>query len=308
MEHLKEYLKQLNHKQYNANYIRTIELEIKRFLEFSNCTSFSQIDSTVCCDYYDFLIKTYSKSTIRQKTDIIRKYYLYLRQENIITSSIYRLENRFKGYKPTNRLPVGFFPDEFNQLLYYIKFSSYLDSYQKFVFFLFCVTGISIEEALSLQIKHICFEKLYFYFEEKNRYILFSSELKELMQQYLIEYVGTDYIVHNEIYLLKHIFKTGKCSRYSLRETFITIRDTLLKENKLPLHLRRIRLTPKTLKTSFLIYFLTHSHFNVRTAIELVNYKTVYSLERYYSICCIEDMRDTYHRAMSLIRGKNICY
>lgn len=174
-----------NQSQYTINSYRNDLNDFQTFLN-KESISIQQADYKVIRSYLSHLYtKNYAKRTIARHISCLRSFYQYLIKEKIIDKNPMKL---ISNPKLNQTLPKFLYPKELEKLLTIPNRTTPLGMRDAVMLELMYSTGVRVSELVSIQLKDINFSERKIKIlgkGNKERYVLYGSQLQDLLDIYL---------------------------------------------------------------------------------------------------------------------------
>lgn len=272
-------------KRYSNHTVINYKNDLESFFSFlksEGISSFSEIDFRVIRTYLSYLYEQkYSKNTVSRHISCLRSFYKYLLKENIITKNPMIF---ISNPKKDKKLPKFLYESEVESILSIPDRTTPKGIREALILEFLYSTGVRVSELCNVKIADISF------FDNrvkilgkgsKERYVLFGSELKNILHLYLkesrpfFEKNKNDYLLLND------------SGNQMLDRRVRTIIDNILKKAETKMHI-----SPHTLRHSFATHMLNNGA-DLRTVQELLGHEDL-STTQIYTHISNERLRKVY--------------
>lgn len=238
--------------------------------------------------------KNYAKKTIARHISCLRSFYNYLIKENRIQKNPMKL---ISNPKLDQTLPKFLYTNELEELLLIPDQTTPLGMRDAVMLELLYATGVRVSELISIQIKDINFydQRIKVLGKgSKERYVLFGSRLKELLNQYLNTYRSILLKQkQNDFLLLNHLGNPLTTSGVR------TILNKIIQRGSLQFHI-----SPHVLRHTFATHMLNEGA-DLKSVQELLGHENL-STTQIYTHVSNEHLRQVYLHAHPRANKKKI--
>lgn len=252
------------------------------FLEKEGILSLEEVDFKIIRMYLSYLYEQkYSTTTVSRHISALRSFYKYLLKENIVTKNPMIFISNPKKEK---KLPKFLYESEVENVLEIPDKNTPKGIRETLILEFLYSTGVRVSELCNVKLKDISFSDNRVKISgkgEKERYVLFGSRLKEILNLYLensrpfFEKNKNDYLLLND------------SGNQLLDRRVRTIIDNILKKAEL-----KMSISPHTLRHSFATHMLNNGA-DLRTVQELLGHSDL-STTQIYTHISNERLRKVY--------------
>jgi len=242
MNYLNDFIKYIElEKNYSNNTVISYKEDLEEYFKYLDGKDVKKTDYKFIRTYLAYMFsKKYEKKTISRHISTLRSFYKYLFEEKIINKNPMVL---ISNPKLDKKLPNFLYYDELEILLNIPDRSTLLGLRNAVILELLYSTGIRVSELVNIRLKDINMNDrkiLILGKGNKERYVLYGSVLKELLDEYLVKRErlsnNSDYLILNKNgtqitdrgirLIISNILKQGEIdfhvSPHTLRHTFAT--------------------------------------------------------------------------------------
>ena len=281
---IQEFLKYLKiEKNYSIYTIQNYEEDLNDFNNYLN-TNNIDIKKTDYKFIRSYLVtmydKKYTKKTIARHISTLRSFYKYLIKENYIKNNPMTL---ISNPKMDKKLPNFLYYNELEILLNIPDKTATLGIRDALIIELLYSTGVRVSELVNIKIRDISFDTkkiLILGKGNKERYVLYGSYLKDLLDLYLNK--SRPQLVNNNDYLILNRFG-NKITTRGIR----LIIENVLKKGELDYHV-----SPHTLRHTFATHMLENGA-DLKSVQELLGHVSL-STTQIYTHVTNERLRKVY--------------
>lgn len=252
------------------------------FLKKEGISSFSDVDFKTIRMYLSYLYEQkYSKNTVSRHISCLRSFYKFLLKENVVTKNPMIF---ISNPKKDKRLPKFLYESEVETILNIPDKTNPKGIREAVILEFLYSTGVRVSELCNVKLKDISFydNRVKIMGKgEKERYVLFGSKLKEILNLYLetsrpfFEKNKNDYLLLNDSGNQMHDRRVR------------SIIDNILKKAEVKMHI-----SPHTLRHSFATHMLNNGA-DLRTVQELLGHEDL-STTQIYTHISNERLRKVY--------------